>query len=101
MSIQQGLDKLAQLPEFTAVLHKEVEARNLDFKDVMACVGRLYEKVSNRTNGNDDTFNDSIIVRATKFTDDERAALVILLKLQGNWPYPLWWREDKPCKGGE
>ena len=59
---QQGLDKLAQLPEFTGVLHKEVQARNLDVKDVMACFDHLYEKVSNRTNGNDDTFNDSIIV---------------------------------------
>jgi len=97
---QQGLDKLAQLHEFTGVLHKEVQARNLDVKDVMACFDHFYKKVSNRTNGNDDTFNDSIIVRATKFTDNERAALVTLLKIQSNWPHPLKWREDTLCKGG-
>jgi len=91
--IQNGLGELAQSDEFTSILHQEVEARKLDVIDVMACVDHLYDEVSSRTNGNDDTVNDIIIVRTTKFNENERAALVIFLKLQGNWPNPLDWRE--------
>ena len=91
--IQRGLGELAQSDEFTAILHQEVEARKLDVIDVMACVDHLYHEVSSRTKGNDDTVNNIIIVRATKFNDNERAALVIFLKVQGNWPNPLDWRE--------
>ena len=90
--IQQGLDKLAQEGEFTAILHKEVEARRLEVKDVMACVDDLYEMVSNRTNGNDDAFHNMIIVRAGQFNSNELAALVIFLKVQSNWPNPLNWK---------
>lgn len=93
VGIQKGLSEVAQSDEFTATLHQEVEARNLDVIDVMACVDHLYDEVSSRTKGNDDTVNDIIIVRATKFNDNEQAALVIFLKVQGNWPNPLDWRE--------
>ena len=93
VGIQKGLSELAQSDEFTATLDQEVEARNLDVIDVMACVDHLYDEVSSRTKGNDDTVNDIIIVRDTKFNDNERAALVIFLKVQGNWPNPLDWRE--------
>ncbi|PUU76065.1 hypothetical protein B9Z19DRAFT_1109681 [Tuber borchii] len=100
-SIQQGLDWLAKQREFITVLHKEVQIRQLCAKEVMACVNRLHEVVSNHTNGNDDAFNDIVIVRAAKFSDNEGAALVIFLKVQSNWPNPVNWREDTSEKGGE
>ncbi|PUU78229.1 hypothetical protein B9Z19DRAFT_1193493 [Tuber borchii] len=90
--IQQGLDRLAQGDEFTTILHKEVEARKLGVKDVMACIDYLYERVSHRTNGNDNDFHNTIIVRALDYNDYEMAALVIFLKVQSNWPNPLKWK---------
>ena len=99
--IQQGLDKLAQGPEFATALRKEVQARKLDVPDVMASVNHLYEQVSKCTNGNDDTFNDIIIIRASKFSDNERAALAVFFKIQGHWPNRVNWREDPSLKGDE
>ena len=90
--IQQGLDKLAQEGEFTAILHIEVEARKLEVKDVMACIDDLYETVSNRTNGNDNDFRHMVIVRADQFNSNELAALVIFLMVQSYWPNPLNWK---------
>ena len=99
--IQEGLEKLAQGREFTTALRKEVQDRKLSVNDVRASVNHLYERVSMRTNGNDDTFNDSIIVRASKFSDNERAALAVFFKIQSNWPNPVNWTEDTSLKGDE
>ena len=95
--VQQGLRKLTQSSEFTTILNKEVEDRKLDAGDVMAGVSHLYQKASNCTNGNDDI----ITIRATKFNDNERAALAVFLKIQSNWPNPLSWKEDASCNEGE
>ncbi|PUU80429.1 hypothetical protein B9Z19DRAFT_1123616 [Tuber borchii] len=100
LGIQQGLDKLAHGREFSAALGKEVQARKLDLQDVMASVNRLYEIVSKCTSGNDDTFNDIIIVRASKFSDNERAALAVFFKIQSRLN-AFKWREDTSLKGDE
>ncbi|PUU80420.1 hypothetical protein B9Z19DRAFT_1079508 [Tuber borchii] len=92
VGVQEGLDKLAQSNEFTAILHKEVSARRLSVTDVMASVSHLYDEVCNRTNGNHDI--GSLIIVKTKFNDNERAALVIFLKVQDNWKKPLEWMEE-------
>ena len=101
--IQQGLDKLAQGREFAKALRKEVKARKLDVQDVMASVNHLYEQVSKCTSGNDDISNDIIIVRASKFSDNERAALAVFFKIQSNWVNRnrVNWREDTLLKGDE
>ena len=100
--IQEGLNKLAQGREFTTVLRKEVQDRKLSANDVRASVNHLYGRVSKYTNGNNyDTFNDSIIVRASKFSDNERAALAVFFEIQSNWPNPVNWTEDILLKGDE
>jgi len=99
--IQEGLDKLAQGREFATALRKEAQDRKLGVNDVMASVNHLYEQVSKRAKGNDDTFNDIIIVRASKFSENERAALAIFFKIQSNWPNPINWIEDTSLKGDE
>ncbi|PUU72153.1 hypothetical protein B9Z19DRAFT_1069985 [Tuber borchii] len=84
---QQGLDKLAQMAEFTMILDKEVQARQLDVKDVIAAASHLYQDVSRSPHQ-----KGVIIVMASEYPDNTRAALVIFLKLQSNWPRPLdWW----------
>ena len=84
---------MAQSDEFTTILHQEVQARKLDVVDVMACVDNLYEGIADRTKRNDNTYLGRIIVRINKLNDNERAALVIFLKVQDNWQNPLYWRE--------
>ena len=84
---------MAQSDEFTTILHQEVQARKLDVMDVMACVDNLYEGIADRTKRNDNTYLGRIIVRINKLNDNERAALVIFLKVQDNWQNPLYWRE--------
>jgi len=84
---QQGLDKLAQMTEFTMILDREVQARQLDVKDVMVAAHHLYQDVSQSPHQ-----NGVIVVWASEYPDNTRAALVIFLKLQSNWPCPLdWW----------
>ncbi|PUU75642.1 hypothetical protein B9Z19DRAFT_1089895 [Tuber borchii] len=99
VGVQEGLDKLAQSNEFTAILHKEVQARKLSVTDVMASISHLYDEVCNRTNGDDDTIDYLIIVRTTKFNDNERAALAIFLKVQDNWQNRLEWMEGEIMEG--
>ena len=70
-----------------------MQARKLDVMDVMACVDNLYEGIADRTKRNDNTYLGRIIVRINKLNDNERAALVIFLKVQDNWQNPLYWRE--------
>ena len=84
---------MAQSDEFTTILHQEVQARKLDVMDVMACVDNLYKGIADRTKRNDNTYLGRIIVRINKLNKNERAALVIFLKVQDNWQNPLYWRE--------
>jgi len=89
--IQDGLDILAQRPEFTKALNKEVQERKLAAENVLDCVGHLYAKVGNNTDGNDATWTNAINVRFTEFGDDERAALVVFLNVQSKWLGALDW----------
>jgi len=89
--VQEGLDTLARTHEFTAALKEEVLTCKLDFKDAMGSIDHLYAKVCDRSKGNDISWNDSIIIRAGDFGDNERAALVSFLTIQNRWPDPLEW----------
>ena len=72
VEVQEGLNKLAQRSEFTEILHKEVQARKLVVEDVMACLSNLYDKVCKRTKDMEDAM---VVVRAARYTDNERALL--------------------------
>jgi len=95
-----GLVPLAQRKEFNAILDEEVKVRKLSAKDVIACIGNLYARVYECARGNDD-LRGGIVVRASKFNDNECAALVTFLKLQSQWRIPLDWIEDTSRKGEE
>ncbi|PUU80431.1 hypothetical protein B9Z19DRAFT_1063467 [Tuber borchii] len=99
--IQEGLDKLAKGREFTTALRKEARDRKLSVNDVMASVNHLYVQASKCADDNDDTFRNIIIVRASKFSDNERAALAVFFKIQSNWVNAFKWREDTSLKGDE
>ncbi|PUU80426.1 hypothetical protein B9Z19DRAFT_1123604 [Tuber borchii] len=101
--MQEGLDWLALEREFTTVLNKEVQRRQLCFKDVMACVHRLHSEMCDRFRGagNVDNYGSVIFVRDDKFSDNERAALVSFLKVQSSWENPVNWEEVTGCKGGQ
>jgi len=97
--IPDVLAKLARMPEFTAVLEREVQVRKVDAKDVMACVGQLYAKVCKCSHGNEEEwFQDAVIIRTRDFEDYEVTALVTLLKTQSRLQSRLDWREETSCK---
>jgi len=96
--IQTGLNKLARMPPFPAILKTVVRARKLDINDVRSCVGHLYAKVCKCTNGNDCTWEMAVIVRVMEFEDNELAALVTFLKAQSQLLVALRWVEDASCK---
>ncbi|PUU73429.1 hypothetical protein B9Z19DRAFT_1135166 [Tuber borchii] len=88
--IQEGLGKLAEGREFTDILEQEVKARRRLDLGFTVSFENLYHNTSWRTNGNDGAI---IIVEETTFPDNDRAALVCLLKLQSSWLCPLPWKE--------
>ena len=96
--IQEGLCKLAEGREFTEIPELEVKAHKLVDWRVIVSFDHLYFNTSCYTNGNDGAI---IIVKETKFTNNERAGLVCLLKLQSSWPCPLPWKEVLHTKGGK
>ncbi|CUS09337.1 unnamed protein product [Tuber aestivum] len=92
--VEVGLCALADRDDFAVLVRQEVLARGLVLRDVMGCAHTLY-KVSERASGNDDS---KIIIRASEFTSDERAAMVTFMKLQGGWRRALDWVEDEADK---
>ncbi|PUU73561.1 hypothetical protein B9Z19DRAFT_1134980 [Tuber borchii] len=89
---QEGLDELAKREEFTIILKDEVEARGLTVQRVMASFHRLDSLVAKPL------FFDTrsaVVVPYADLTNEERAALVILFKVQEKWPKSFWFREEK------
>ena len=70
-----------------------MQARKLDVMDIMACVENLYKGIADRTKCNDVTGWEAIVVWTNLFNGNERAALVVFMKVQDNWQNPLRWRE--------
>ncbi|KAG0135083.1 hypothetical protein HOY82DRAFT_537017 [Tuber indicum] len=87
---QTGLNELAQKTELQKILEQEVQERRLVYSNVDRCFPHLYHCVSKHARGNDGII---IIIREQDFSPNERAALIVLLKLQQDWTYPLEWKE--------
>ncbi|PUU78410.1 hypothetical protein B9Z19DRAFT_1126746 [Tuber borchii] len=92
-----GLYRLSKEPEFTKVLHEEVEARGLVLEDVAACVMKIYWDLLPPPPSYDR--NETIVIRDVDFTPEQRAALVTFMKVQDKWEYPRSWREEISGKG--
>ncbi|KAF8472872.1 hypothetical protein BDZ91DRAFT_790728 [Kalaharituber pfeilii] len=81
---------LSNTPEFTKILQKVAEERNLIQKEIKAQVEHLYHEVSKIAHGHD----GFIIIRSIDLTINERAAIVCFLELLNEWPVPnLIWVE--------
>ena len=94
-----GLYQLSEQPEFTKVLHEEVEARGLVLEDVVECVTSIYWDLLPPPPSYDR--NDTIVIRDVDFTAEQRAALVTFMKVQSKWQCPRSWREDISGKARE
>ncbi|KAF8457032.1 hypothetical protein BDZ91DRAFT_744674 [Kalaharituber pfeilii] len=82
---------LSNTEEFTKILQRVAEERNLIQKEIKAQVPHLYHGVSKIAHGND----SRMIIRTHDLTVNERAAIVCFLKLQNEWPVPsLTWEEE-------
>ncbi|KAF8459626.1 hypothetical protein BDZ91DRAFT_785684 [Kalaharituber pfeilii] len=81
---------LSNTPDFTKILQKVAEERNLIQKEIKAQVEHLYHEVSKIAHGHD----GFIIIRSIDLTINERAAIVCFLELLNEWPVPnLIWVE--------
>ena len=97
MDHEAGLYELAEQPEFTKVLHEEVQARGLVYEDVAACVRSIYFTRLLPSCNRDET----IVIRDVDFTAEERAALITFMKVQSKWACASPWREDISGKARE
>ena len=95
---EPGIYQLADSPEFTKVLHEEVQARGLALEDVEPWVVRVYSSLLDPWCDR----NKTIVINKMDFTAEEYAALITFMKVQSKWDYALSWREEvleKACEG--
>ncbi|PUU82593.1 hypothetical protein B9Z19DRAFT_1120492 [Tuber borchii] len=84
-----GLEAITKLPSFQDALDREVSERALVKTDVLYCISGAYQKYSEAAHGN----NGHLIIRHEDHSDNQVAALVVLLKVQEAWKNPLRWTE--------
>ena len=94
-----GLYQLSKHPEFTKVLHEEVQARGLVFEDVDECVMKIYWDLLPPPVECD--YKETIVIRDVDFTPEQRAALVTFMKVRSKWSWPSSWREEISGKARE
>ena len=98
MDHEGGIYELADQPEFTKVLHEEVQARGLVLEDLDACVRDVYSSLLAPWCDCD----KPIVISKMDFTAEEYAALITFMKVQSKWQYAFSWREEisgKACEG--
>jgi len=95
---EPGIYQLGDQPEFTKVLHEEVQARGLVLEDVADRVVEIYFGLLAPWRDCD----EDIVISEMDFTAEEYAALITYMKVQSKWDYALSWREEvsgKACEG--
>ena len=92
-----GVCQLVQEPEFTKVLHDEVQDRGLVLEDVADCAWDIYSDLLAPWCDRD----EAIVISKMDFTAEEYAALITFMKVQSKWDYALSWEEvsGKDCEG--
>ena len=85
------LAAIAKSAEFTAILNEEARFRGLKPEKIRSCVCSLYGKLSAHAHG----VEQPVVIGNMNLSPNERAALIVLLKLQDKWPKPLSWREEE------
>ena len=77
------------------------DARGVKEKEVRQNMATLYPVLSRYAHGS----GGCIVLKESIHRDNERAGLVAIMEIQGGWPRPLSWREEKgegeEGKGGE
>lgn len=89
---QEGLDELSKGEEFTTILEKQAEARELTVERVMASFHRIDSVVSKLLGFEPGSM---VTIPYADFRDEERAALAILFELQAEWPKRFWYDEEE------
>ncbi|KAG0644285.1 hypothetical protein HOY80DRAFT_1076801 [Tuber brumale] len=91
--IQQGLNELAELCEFTAILHEEVKERELVQHNIRVRIPNLALEISKHRY--ESKYQRTVIIRAWEYNVNDLAAIITFLKMQDEWFKPIFWREDK------
>jgi len=67
------------------------DARGVKEKEVRQNMATLYPVLSRYAHGS----GGCIVLKESIHPDNERAGLVAIMEIQGGWPRPLSWREEK------
>ena len=87
LGVQKTLDKLAEKPEFKAILLEEIDKRRVCMTDVQSCLHNIYHEASKRAHGN----TSPIILNEAEFSDREMVVLISFFRLQDKWRNSLQW----------
>jgi len=94
---QAALNELSKHARFTKILKSESKARKLEEDIIQSQISFLFKLYSAYAHGHE----DNIVIRVADHPPYRRAALVALLKLQDQWPYPIKWLEEKSKGSGK
>ncbi|KAG0642237.1 hypothetical protein HOY80DRAFT_998693 [Tuber brumale] len=89
--IQEALNEIAQLREFTCILHDAVKERELVLSDVQSCIQDLAKVVLNRPLQPSSDW--TIVLKEAEYNANEYVALIGFLKTQDGWYPSLSWKE--------
>jgi len=95
--VQRGRNSIIRLNESREIISKVADSRGVKGKEVRQNMATLYPVLSRYTHGND----GCIVLKDSIHSDNERAGLVAIMEIQGGWPRPPAWREEKEKKGKE
>ncbi|KAG0642236.1 hypothetical protein HOY80DRAFT_1107966 [Tuber brumale] len=94
--IQEGLNEIARLPEFTTILRQEVKYRGLVLQDVESSIESLFQEVL--VHPRPPSSNGTIVIREGEYNANQHVALIVFLKMQDRWHPYLRWTEGGNCK---
>jgi len=83
--------------EFLGILKDEVAARRLVEKDVRHCLKTAYHQVSKIGHGN----TGFLTLHHGNLSENQIAALVIVLRIQADWPDAIRWKEVRKQAGSK
>jgi len=95
--VQKGLNSIVRLDESREIISKVADSRGVKGKEVRQNMATLYPVLSWYSHGND----GCIVLKDSIHPDNERAGLMAIMEIQGGWPRPPAWREEKKEKKGK
>ncbi|KAG0637879.1 hypothetical protein HOY80DRAFT_1081610 [Tuber brumale] len=89
--IQEGLNKIAELPGFFTILMQLVGDHRVALHNIQSSIKNLFREVL--AHQHPPSSHGTIVIRKAEYSANEYAALIAFLKMQDTWHPSLCWRE--------